>query len=202
MRPLFLLQIDDLKPASVNTSVSVTPATSNASFPASCSAASKALGYGPWTTDLDVCLPALTSISVSISYPDLTSTDGVLVAFEMFTVYTPPSPPPSPPSPPTCFCKLTPDSNDQCPSDQTLAFVSHATDTSIPPYKECIPNPTYDLVDRTLEFGTCFQWSCLPAALYGQPYVISVPNISSTSVKLIPAGTWHVRVREVLHIFI
>jgi hypothetical protein len=81
-----------------------------------------------------------------------------------------------------------------CPADRTLAVVSHATDSLVPAYMECIPNPNYDVYDRTFVFTTCFRWSCLPAAYNGQPYVVTVPNMTDFNVNLMPAGIWHIRV--------
>jgi len=99
---IWQVRINDLKPSLVNMSVSVVPVSSatpiESNYPGVCGNDTKQ-GTGPWTSNLDVCLPALSSIGIQFDVPAFPWLDGNSVAVEMILGPTPPFPP-NPPSPP------------------------------------------------------------------------------------------------------
>ena len=106
---IWRVSIDSLKPSLVNMSVFVVPSPASSAieslYPSICDSSTKR-GAGPWTTNVDVCLPLLSSIGISFSVPGLPWLDGNSVAVELAPGPTPPfppnppSPPPAPPRPP------------------------------------------------------------------------------------------------------
>jgi hypothetical protein len=63
------------------------------------------------------------------------------------------------------------------------------------PYKACILNPNYDALTKSFAFSVCSRWACLPADFNGQPYVLTVPNMTQNNIALMPPGTWYLGVR-------
>jgi hypothetical protein len=109
-----------------------------------------------------------------------------------------------PPAPASklCPCPAVPDSTGACPDGTALANVNRQ-DKLGGTAQQCIPLPSYDLVQQQFAFSMCWVWSCLPQdfrtpnspgqtgtsnAAKVKPYTVSILGITQYNINLIPGG--------------